>query len=94
MALNDVSERGKGEREREISIFFFYKYVRSYFDDETSSLELGIRMTVDAADVNLVCSSPFAFKRSSDLVSKMVGVACSNGDWDNDDGADNECVLH
>lgn len=75
-------------------MFVNYKCVRSYFDD-LSSHKLGIRITVDADDVNwFAFALPFAFKRSSDLVSKMVGVEWSNGDWDRDDGADSECVLY
>lgn len=70
----------------------YYKCVRSYFDD-LSSHRFGIRITVDPDDVNL-----FAFKfecmRSSDLVSNMVGVEWSNGDWDSDDGVENDSVLY
>lgn len=71
---------------------YYYKCVRSYFDD-LSSHRFGIRITVDPDDINL-----FAFKfecmRSSDLVSNMVGVEWSNGDWDSDDCVESECVLY
>lgn len=65
--------------------------MRSYFDD-LSSHKFGIKMIVDADDVRLVVA--FSLRRSSDLVSSIVGVDRTKDDWDRDDGADSDSVLY